>query len=377
MNEPIYKYEQQSAFESKSSHAKNFLRKILVSVFRVDSGAQPKISREMSLQRVEAPVAIFEKKESPLEKENEVKKAVEPKQEATISLEKDVTTGKKPPKKRNFELPKVFLNRVRAGFDSAFPKYQKQFSETPINYLMGRNKITEQDYAAVKDLLNEEGTLMNESQPMYEILTQLLSEKALAASGGLEAKVFSFLSKIEGFSTCKLDLPVFLSWKKIENSLVKKYGKEKADEIIEDMYFGEKEDFAKFKEYCLQSGIDFNQEKEKSHKKSLFTNKLYKLALAYPKLYENLLAGSLAMPGKVYDIGSPFFFKAGLIAVLLGFFDVAIGASNPLFITFTIASGAIAASSLPVIVYHEITHVMGGNYRRYLKKSANLANSEA
>jgi hypothetical protein len=148
------------------------------------------------------------------------------------------------------QLPEGIINDARDNFKKAFPKWAEVIEQTNVKYMVGYNKLTEEDKKNFFDLLTEKGTLMGEAYPFYELLTQKISEKAAQSHKGMWGKVFGFMAKVTGYMSYKLDMPVTREWNNIESHLKAVYGETRTTELIEDMYFGDKDEYQTFLKSC-------------------------------------------------------------------------------------------------------------------------------
>lgn len=266
-------------------------------------------------------------------------------------------------------LPESIIKEVRRDFSKAFPRYAEVFESTNFDYWLGYNPLSTADLTSFYSLLIEKGTLMGEAYPFYEILTQELSEKVASSSGGLRALFLGTLSKGLGVFGYKADIPVLRHWVNLKNQLKNQYGKEKLDELIEDMYFGQIDGYEKFVTACSDVGIDFQEAADRAKEESLFINKLNEFIIRNPNVLKNpILVGGLNLPGKIHDISGP------LISGLVGFgIGVSAVLSSPGWIGLAPLIGFAPVAGVGTI-YHEITHIFGGNFRRSAKTSLNKTN---
>ncbi len=280
---------------------------------------------------------------------------------------------KAPKVKTAVELPRGIIRDARNDFKQAFPKYASEFEETDINYYLGYSHLSNEDIRNHLDLLSEPGTLMGESWPMYEVLTQILSEKAAASHKGVWGKIFGMMSKITGYMSYRLDVPVVREWNNVDSHLRTMYGNERTDEIIENMYFGGKDEYQKFLTSCEQAKLDFPASIERAKKNAFFIDKIQKLIVKNPKILNNpVLVGGLDLPGKVHDMWVPTVIGEALAIGGIGALLTAAGAGSEAYVAYaglasTIAGFGIGAGGIG-IVFHELTHLYGGNFRRKLKE---------
>ncbi len=271
------------------------------------------------------------------------------------------------------ELPKGIIHDARENFKQAFPKWAEEIEQTPVKYMVGYNKLTDEDKKIFFELLTEKGTLMGEAYPFYELLTQKLSEKAAQSHQGIWGKIFGFMAKATGYMSYKLDMPVSREWNNIESHLKAVYGEARTTELIEDMYFGDKQEYQGFLKACEVAKLDFAEIKERAKTHSWYTNTLYKRIIENPKILNNpMVVGGLNLPGKIHDI-STLMIAATTLGV--GSF-IAIGGAimNTLPIDYFVTNMAlaglagIAGAGIGMggigIMFHELTHIFGGNFRR-------------
>jgi hypothetical protein len=172
------------------------------------------------------------------------------------------------------ELPAGMMRDAREDFKNAFPQYAEKFDETQIKYLLGYSELTNEDKIHFLELLEENGTLMGEAYPFYEILTQKLSEKVASSHKGIWGKIFGVMSKVTGFMTYYQDRPVLREWNNVESHLTTVYGKDKTSKLIEDMYFGDKDEYQTFLKSCEEAKIDFPGKCERAKKYSRFIDRV-------------------------------------------------------------------------------------------------------
>lgn len=280
------------------------------------------------------------------------------------TLDETTSSSSKKELRLAMRLPESIIREVRQDFANAFPRYADVFANTNFDYWLGHNPLTTADLASFYDLLTEKGTLMGEAYPFYEILTQELSEKVASASGGLRAVFLGTLSKGLGVFGYKADTPVFRRWVEVKNKLKTQYGRDTFNELVEDMYFGDKDGYQKFIEACSDAGIDFKTIVAQAQQESLFINKVYESIIRNPNvLKSHMLVGSLNLPGKIYDMSGP---------ILPGLFGSVIGMAALLNLpgwgALLPTIGLIPVGSVGM-VYHEITHIFGSNFRRAAKKN--------
>ena len=267
------------------------------------------------------------------------------------------------------ELPTGIITDAREDFKRTFPKWAGQIKQIPVRYMIGYNKLTVEDKKIFLELLTEKGTLMGEAYPFYELLTQKLSEKVASSHKGIWGKVFGFMAKATGWMSYRLDLPVAREWENVESHLTAVYGKDRATELIEDMYFGDKQEYEKFLSSCESAKLNFPELVERAKQHSWYTNTLYKRIIENPKILNNpLVVGGLNLPGKIHDIAAPMIAATTLAA---GSFAVTLGIlGNPALLTNLTLAGlaGIAGAGIGMgsigVMFHELTHIYGGNFRR-------------
>ncbi len=267
------------------------------------------------------------------------------------------------------ELPSSITHDAREDFKKTFPKWASEIDSTPVKYMVGYNRLTDEDKNNFLDLLTEKGTLMGEAYPIYELLTQKLSEQAASSHKGIWGKIFGIMTKATGYMSYRLDLPVAREWGNVESHLEAVYGKERAKELIEDLYFGDKDEYSAFLQACETAKLDFPGLVERAKKNSWYTNTLRERILENPKILNNpMVVGGLNLPGKIHDIAVPMIAATTLVA---GSFTILLGAlGNPalltnltLGVTAGIAGAGIGMGGIG-IMFHELTHLYGGNFRR-------------
>ncbi len=275
------------------------------------------------------------------------------------------------------ELPTKITTDAREDFKKTFPKWAAEIERTPVKYMVGYNKLTDDDKKNFFELLTEKGTLMGEAYPFYELLTQKLSEKAASSHKGAWGKIFGFMAKATGWMSYRLDMPVAREWNNVESHLTAVYGKERTTELIEDLYFGDKDEYQGFLQACEMAKLDFVGMSERAKTHSWYTNTLYKRIIENPKILNNpLVVGGLNLPGKIHDVSTLMITATTLgVGSAIATAGALINTAPLDYLMTNLALGGlagIAAVGIGMggigIMFHELTHIYGGNFRRKLRE---------
>lgn len=267
------------------------------------------------------------------------------------------------------ELPRGIVSDARVDFMSAFPQWEDEIKRMNITYMIGYSKLGDEHKKAFIELLTEGGTLMSEAYPFYELLTQEISEKVAQHHPGIWGKIFGAMAKVTGYFTYRIDLPVVREWTNVKNRLSAVYGEEQTGKLISDMYFGDKDEYERFIQACESAKFHFSDYVDRAKTQSWYVDSLYRRVLKDPNILNNpLVVGGLNLPGRIHDVSALTIASTALATG--GFVAIMGGLGNPAWMTATglgalsgIVGAGIGAGGIGLL-YHELAHVYGGNFRR-------------
>ena len=338
-----------------------------------------------SVARIFFPTVIESREEMEKRVQENIKARIEKEQNKQEKLKKKRETEKEETKVKQvnhnkekadsrplWRLSEKLIKEVIGDFSEAFPTFASEFQNQPIDYQVTANiPMSDEDFADFEELITEDGTLMGEAYPFYEILTQELSEKAARSKKGLKGKIVGMMAKINGLLGYKADLPILREWNNIVLKLESNLGKEQTDQLIINMYFGDKEKFAEFKQVCSENGIDFEKVIERVKQDGFYIQKQHE-AMMMDLHQLKSIAGAINLPGKVYDRMAPIVIVMAIpIGLLFTGIETNLGLGIQILgVSSMVIPITLGLVSIPVIgsIYHEITHLLGGNFRTYYQK---------